>query len=175
MKRLGRISLVRISMMTLGVIALTLVLGIASSKQVRAAVSALVQVSNPVSSPVYTQEVADKNAFQLNLHLGFAEQAIAIPAGQRLVVDFVAINGDADSLQGAIQPSVVFISSINGGPGVNYYLQPQASSTLPDQFHISEPVKIYADTLSISTAYSGYSPNNFNFNISISGHLVPIP
>ena len=114
-------------MLTLSIIGLSLILGIATSHSVRAAVSALVTVSNTSTNPVPVQSVDGKNAFQTQFDMGFGNQQIPIPAGQRLVVDFVTINGDVDSLQGPIQPSVILQSSLTGGGGGNFTLQPGPS------------------------------------------------
>lgn len=110
--------------LTLSVIGLSLILGVATSRDVRAAVSALVTVANTAANPVPTQSVDAKNAFQADLTLGLSSQPIAIPVGQRLVVEFVAISGIANSLSGPIQPSIILQSSLNGGGNASYYLQP---------------------------------------------------
>jgi hypothetical protein len=173
MKRVGRIAL-----MTAGIVALSLIPGTVTSRQVRAAVAALVQVSNPVSAPVFTQEVGDKNAFSASVTLNaLGSQAIAIPAGQRLVVDFVEIHGLATSLSGPVQPDVLFYTTLNGAPSVNYYLEPGPSpvNTNEGQVSLMKDVKLYADTLTIGTGFAGYSPNEFIMVVSISGHLVPMP
>jgi hypothetical protein len=172
MKRLGRISV-----MTMGIIALSLILGLATSHGVRAAVSALVTVANTPANPVPTQDVEARNAFQAEFETGFGSTPVTIPAGQRLVVDFVTINGEVNSLTGPIQPSVIFQSSINGGPTVNYYLQPAPNPVpLPqeNQLYLAQPVKIYADTLTLGAAFAGFAPNFYALRVSISGHLIPI-
>lgn len=172
MKRIGRISV-----MTVGIIALSLVLGLATSHGVRAAVSALVTVANTPANPVPTQNMEARNAFQAEVITGFNSTPINIPAGQRLVVDFVTINGDVGSLQGPIQPSVIFQSTLNGGPVASYYIQPGPSPVpIPqeNQLYVAQPVKIYADTLTLSAGYAGYAPNFYSLRVSISGHLIPI-
>jgi len=171
MNRLGRISV-----FTVAILGLSLAIGMATSHQVRAAVSALVTVSNTSANPVPTESVDASNAFQYDTTMGFAEQAVPIPAGKRLVIDFVAVNGDVSSLDGPIQPSVILESSLNGGNSANYYLEPAPSPVniaVENQLQLAKDVKIYADTLAISTAVAGYSPNYFSLHISISGHLVP--
>jgi hypothetical protein len=173
MKRFGRIAV-----LTLSVIGLTLVLGIATSRGVRAAVSALVTVSNTPANPVPTQGVEEKNAFQVGFNLGLTPQVIAIPAGQRLVVEYVAISGIADSLSGAIQPSIILQSSLTGVGNASFYLQPGPTPVnIPgaNQLYFAQPVKVYADSLSVSPAYAGFAPFTYTFNVAISGHLVPIP
>lgn len=173
MKRFGKVLV-----LTLSVIGLSLVLGIATSRSVRAAASALVTVSNTSTNPVPTESVDAKNAFQQQISLGLSAQQIAIPAGQRLVVDFVAINGIAQSLSGAIQPSIILQSSLNGGNTANYYMQPGPTPVnIPgtNQLYLAQPVKVYADTLFIVPAYAGFAPSTYIFNVGISGHLIPVP
>ena len=171
MNRLGRISV-----FTLSLLGLSLVVGMATSHQVRAAVSALVTVSNTSANPVPTESVDASNAFQYDTTMGFASTSVPIPAGKRLVVDFIAVNGEVSSLDGPIQPSVILESALNGGNSANYYFEPAPSPvtiSVENQLQLGKDVKIYADSLSISTAFAGYSPNFFSLHISISGHLVP--
>jgi hypothetical protein len=40
--------------------------------------------------------------------------------------------------------------------------------------YLAQPVKIYADTLSVSGAFAGSDPSFYSLGVSISGHLVPI-
>jgi len=173
MKRVGRIAL-----LTLSVIGLSLILGVATSRSVRAAVSALVTVSNTPANPVPTQAVDAKNAFEETLSLGLSPQPISIPAGQRLVVDFITISGIADSLTGPIQPTIILQSSLNGGGSASYYLDPAPSPVnIPgaNQLYLAQPLTVYADNLTVSPAYAGFPPYTFIFNVAISGHLVPVP
>jgi hypothetical protein len=164
--------------LTLSVIGLSLVLGIVTSRDVRAAVSALVTVANTSANPVPAQSMDAKNAFQVDLQMGLTPQAVTIPAGQRLVVEYVTISGIANSLNGPIQPSLILQSSLNGGGSASYYLQPGPTPVnIPgaNQLSFSQQVKVYADTLTVSPAYAGFAPFTYTFTMSISGHLVPIP
>jgi hypothetical protein len=171
MKRLGRISV-----MTLSIIGLSLILGIATSHSVRAAVSALVTVTNTPANPVPIQSVDDKNAFQVQYTVAFAEdpQQVAIPTGQRLVVDFVTVNGDSFG-PGPTQPVIVLSSSLTGGGSASYYLSPVPTVSGLSQLSLAQPVKVYADTLFVEGGYAGATPTGFTLGVSISGHLVPIP
>jgi hypothetical protein len=172
MKRIGRIAL-----LTLSILGVSFVLTLATSHKVRAAVSALVTVSNTSANPVPTQSVDAENAFQTSVTLGFDNVPITIPSGKRLVVDFVEIDGIAQSAGGPIQPDIMFYSSLNGGGSASYYLQPAPSPVnIPGEglVYLAQPVKIYADTLSVSGGFAGYTPSFFQFAVNISGHLVPI-
>ena len=173
MKRFGKVLV-----LTLGIIGLSLILGIATSHEVRAAVSALVTVANTAANPVPIQSVDAKNAFQTDFNLLLSPQPVAIPVGQRLVVEFVSISGIANSLSGAIQPSIILQSSLSGGGSASYYLQPGPTPVnIPgtNQLYFAQPVKVYADNLTVSPAYAGFAPYTFTFNVAISGHLIPVP
>jgi hypothetical protein len=118
-----------------------------------------------------------ENAFQTSFTLGFDNVPITIPSGKRLVIDFVQVNGLAEPTAGPVQPDIIFYSTLTGGGSANYYFQPAPSAVniagVPE-FYLAQPVKIYADTLSVSSAYAGYTPGYFQFTVNISGHLVPI-
>ena len=105
----------------------------------------------------------------------FVYTPVAIPAGMRLVIEFVSINGAAQSNSGPVQPVVLLASAVAGNPGATYYVGPTPSSVLPTQYYHSEPVAIYADSLQVGPAYAGYTPSFMSFNVVISGHLVAIP
>ena len=172
MKRFGRISV-----LTLSIVGLSLVLSIATSHKVRAAVSALVTVSNANTNPVPVASMEAQEAVQYDLTVGFNAQTVTIPSGKRLVIDFVQINGVVQSTDGPVQPSVILQSSLNGGNSANFYLQPGPSPVnIPgeNQLFLAQPVKIYADSLSVSGAFAGYSPSFYSLGVRISGHLVPL-
>lgn len=172
MKRFGRISI-----LTLSIVGLSLILGIATSHTVRAAVSALVTVSNTSANPVPVESVDAKNAFQTQLLVTFGEdpQQVTIPVGQRLVVDFVTITG------GVYPPDVTQVvvllgSSLNGGAAASYYLTPAHTDFSGEtRLTFAQPVKVYADALLVSAGYAGATPAGFTVGVAISGHLVPIP
>ena len=178
MKRFGKVLI-----LTLSIIGLSLIIGIATSHEVRAAVTALVTVANTSANPVPAQSMDAKNAFQANVTVGLVSgtlpsQLVTIPAGQRLVVEFVTISGVANSLGGPIQPTIILQSSLNGGASADYYLDPAPSPVnIPgaNQLYLGQPVKVYADTLDVAPAYSGFAPFTYIFHVAISGHLVPVP
>lgn len=113
--------------------------------------------------------------FQVRVQLnGIADQAITIPAGMRLVVDYVTVNASAttSSTDGGIQPVVVLTSTVAGNPSTSFYIMPTQSSSVPAQFHNSGPATIYADTLNVGTGFSGFGPPNMATGVAISGHLI---
>lgn len=100
---------------------------------------------------------------------------VTIPSGKRLVVDYVSFSGAATSTSGGIQPIVILNTAINGGAQNLFYFGPQQSTTVSGQYYSVEKTVIYADSLSVGPAYSGYTPNFMTINAVISGHLIPIP
>jgi hypothetical protein len=133
--------------------------------QVRAA---LVQdVDQPARAP-----------FQATVQLNFTNftfTPVTIPAGKRLVVDFVSVSGAAGTTGTDIQPIVILNSSVAGNAASSYYIAPQQSGTVPGQFYQNSPVTIYADSLSVGPAFAGFTPAFLIFNVTISGHLVSVP
>ena len=137
-------------------------------------------VGNTHSAPIPVVSLDANGAFQVQLTLQLSGgnlpfQAVSIPAGKRLVVEFVTLSGAAASAGGPIQPIVLLESALNTGGAANYYLKPDPSSLTPEQFYRSEPVKVYADTLAVGLGYAGFAPLFLGFNVAISGHLVDLP
>jgi hypothetical protein len=104
----------------------------------------------------------------------FTYTPVAIPQGMRLVIDFMSLSGAAQSSSGPIQPIVILSAQVGGGASNLFYFQPSQSTTVSGQFYMSEKAVIYADSLSVSPAFSGYTPNFLAFNVVISGHLVSL-
>jgi hypothetical protein len=101
---------------------------------------------------------------------------VSIPAGQRLVIDYISLSGAATTIMGPnLQPIVILSSSVAGGPSSLYYYAPVQSTTDPGQFYHSEKTAIYADSLAVGPAFAGYEPNFLSFNVVISGHLISNP
>jgi hypothetical protein len=153
---------------------------IANTPAVLLAPNTQVIVGNSSSAAIPVVSLDANGAFQTDLTLGIgagqsAFLGVSIPAGRRLVVEYVTLSGAASSLSGAIQPVVLFESSLSGGGAANFYVKPDPSSLLPGQFYHSEQVKIYADTLNLALGYAGFSPFVLVFNVAISGHLVAAP
>ena len=111
---------------------------------------------------------------QLNLSLsGVSGTGLTIPAGKRLVIDYVTVAGAGPS--SGTQPYLEIYTTVNGGPSINYQLRLAQSPITPQQFDDSEKVTIYGDTAFVSIAFSGASPFFLNESVTISGHLVAIP
>ncbi len=105
----------------------------------------------------------------------FTYTAVPIPAGQRLVIEYVSITGAAASNSGPVQPIALLSSTVAGNPGALFYFAPPADAALPSQFYHAEPTAIYADTLEVGPAFSGYTPTFMSMNVVISGHLISVP
>jgi hypothetical protein len=133
--------------------------------QVRAA---LVQdVDQPARAPFQVTVPVNWN--------NFTTTAVPIPSGKRLVIDYVSVDGAAGTTGSYVQPILILNSSVAGGPASAYYIAPQQSTVAPGQYYKSEQATIYADTLSVSPAYAGFTPAFLVFNVVISGHLVTVP
>ncbi len=105
----------------------------------------------------------------------FTYTPVTIPSGKRLVVDYISMSGAAQTNGPDIQPIIILSSSVAGNPGALYYIAPQQSGTAPGQYYHTEQAAIFADSLSVSPAFAGYSPTFLAFNVVISGHLVSLP
>jgi len=131
--------------------------------QVRAA---LVQdVDQPARAPFQVTVTVNPVA-------NFNYTQVAIPAGKRLVIDYVSISGAAFSNSGAIQPIVILNSTLGGGQNSLYYLAPPANASLPTQYYMAQPTTIYADTLYVGPAFAGFTPTFDVMSVVISGHLI---
>ena len=118
-----------------------------------------------------------RGAFQTTVQVGFGTglAGISIPAGKRLIIDYVSIHGNAVGYGGAIVPTILIESSINSQPSVNYYISPVQIDPTIDQWRASQLVKIYADSLAIGVGYAGAVPFTLAFAVDVSGHLIDMP
>lgn len=117
-----------------------------------------------------------RGAFQTTVNVAFGGGLVGvpIPAGTRLIIDYVSIHGNAEG-PGAVVPTILFESSINSQASVNYYISPVLIDPTVDQWRASQPVKIYADSLAIGVGYAGVVPTTLNFDVDVSGHLIDMP
>lgn len=118
-----------------------------------------------------------REAFQATVQVGFGTglQGVPIPAGKRLIIDYVSIHGNASGTTGAIVPTILLESSIDSQASVNYYISPVQIDPTIDQWRASQLVKIYADSLTIGVGYAGSVPFVLSFAVDISGHLIDMP
>ena len=130
------------------------------------AVSAVVMrdADLPARQPFQTTVIVSLNNFR--------NQPVAIPAGKRLVMEYVTIAGGACC--SSTQPLILLNASLGGATATTFYLQPVQSDVAQNQFYKSELMKIYADQLSVGFGWSGYNPSQLTANVAISGHLIDI-
>ena len=102
----------------------------------------------------------------------FVYTIVPIPAGKRLVIDFISFAGAAQTAGLYVQPIILLNSSVAGGPASVYYFGPTQSSTTAGQYYANNGVTIYSDSLSVGPAFAGYTPTFLSFNVVISGHLI---
>lgn len=99
---------------------------------------------------------------------------VSIPAGYRLVIDYVSIVGVATTSGAYIEPVINLIPSVSGGQPASFLFTPEVSKIVPAEFLHSEKVAITADSLMVQGAYNGSAPRSYNFFLSISGHLIKL-
>lgn len=149
---------------------------IVGPRAARAAAAALVEVTNTAANPALTESVDAKNAFQASFGFSSAgidtpSQSVVIPAGERLVVDFISIGAYASTTSGTFAPYVDLRSGLNGGVG-DYTFVP-APIAVAGVNELAQSIKLYADTL---TVFAGTDTNvTGNIIVDISGHLVAVP
>lgn len=137
-----------------------------------------VTVTNTTANAVGVrdEDSPGRNAFQVTLPLslsGVSGQGLTIPAGKRLVVDYVTAAGAGPS--SGTQPYVYIYSTQGAGPSVPFVLTPTQSPLAPQQFQHSERAQISGDQVFVSLAFAGATPVFLSMNVSISGHLIDMP
>jgi hypothetical protein len=148
-----------------GVLALLAVIGKFYAPPVLAAVAAMVQdIDQPARAPFQA-------TIPININ-NFTYSTVAIPAGQRLVIDYISMSGAAISSGGGIQPIIILNSNVGTQPNALYYIAPPQSSTVGGQYYHTEKTTIFADSLQVGPAFSGFSPDFMSFSVVISGHLI---
>ena len=152
-----------------GALALLAVLGKFYAPPLMAQVrAALVQnVDEPARAP-----------FQVTVPINidnFTYTPVTIPAGQRLVVDFISMSGATETSGAYVQPIIIFSSTVGSSGNALYYVAPQQASTVPGQYYHTEKATIYADSLNVGPAFAGYTPTFMSFSVVISGHLISAP
>jgi hypothetical protein len=129
---------------------------------------------------LHAQTNADiaRNAFAVTVPINvnnFNYTPVTIPAGKRLVVQNVSLSGAAQTDGPYVVPIIILSASINSASANLHYYAPTPYPTDPSQFYASLPTTVYADTLSVSPAFAGYTPTFMAFNVVITGYLVDLP
>jgi hypothetical protein len=117
------------------------------------------------------------NAFQVTVPINinnFNFTTVTIPSGQRLVIQDISMSGAAQTSGADVQPIIIFASTLGSETDNLRYFAPTPSATVPGQYYADFPTTLYADTLSVSPAFSGYTPTFMAFNVVITGYLVPL-
>lgn len=127
------------------------------------------------SAAAQTAPVPFETTVVVNPVANFNYTQVTIPAGKRLIVDYVSISGAAFSTSGAIQPIVILNTTLGTGPNNLFYFAPPANAQLPTQFYMVQPTVLYADKLYVGPAFAGFTPAFDIMSVVISGHLVASP
>lgn len=141
---------------------------------------AVMSVPRPLLAQVRAALVQDvdqpaRQPFQASVSINvnnFVFTNVPIPAGKRLIVEYVTIAGTAAGSGGGVQPIALLNASVAGNPSVDYYFAWTQSPIIPQQFYTNAQTKIYADSLAVGPAYSGSLPAFMAATVSISGHLI---
>jgi len=100
---------------------------------------------------------------------------VTIPAGKRLVIDYVSMSGAAQTSGTDVQPIIILAATLQGGSQNLFYFAPVQDPNVPGQYYEHDQTTIYADTLYASPAFAGFTPSFMSFNLVISGHLIAAP
>ncbi len=101
--------------------------------------------------------------------------AVPIPAGKRLIIDYVSMSGATQTAGAYVQPIIILAATLHGGSQNLFYFAPLQDPNVPGQYYDHEQTTIYVDTLYASPAFAGFTPSFMSFNLVISGHLVAAP
>ncbi len=167
---------------TITILTLSLVLGIATSRNVRAAVSALVTVVNTPANPVPVTEVVPAQPFQSSCNSAqpgsdFNGCTISSPAGKRLVIQNVSVRTYVDL---GVRVSAGDVQVTYNGVVVGQYLPVPYAGPL-DGNDINETVHelhLYGDSgmdsFRCSARYNATSTYNL-IDCAVVGYLVDLP
>ena len=128
-----------------------------------------------VQAQTNTDITKDAFAFSTTITItNFNFTVIPIPAGKRLVVQNVNMSGGAIA-NPYVVPIVLFVSTLGSEPSVYHYFAPPKNLQDSTQFYEDKQTTIYADQLSVSPAYAGFTPSFMSFNVTVEGYLVDAP
>jgi hypothetical protein len=146
-----------------------------------------------VNTPLPVREV-DKPANQpfqayISLHLDLTETSksdfFSVPAGKRLVIEFVSVIGSAASGDKMIA-SITTTLNLNGGSGPivtaqhNLVMIEQGPINDPMNFTAAQPMRVYADPVTdvhanIARTNPTSGTSTASATITISGYLIDVP
>ncbi len=134
-------------------------------------------VFTPANSVAQSATDPALNAFQVTVPINinnFNFTAVTIPAGYRLVIQNISLSGAAQTAGTDVQPIIIFSSTLGSDASNLRYFAPTPSATVPGQYYGDYPTTLYADTLSVSPAFAGFTPTFMAFNVVITGYLVDL-
>lgn len=192
MKRIAKITGI-----TATILILTLLLGIVSSRTVRASVTSLiVTIANTSANPVPTLAVDNparqavvittnpinpvvvSGAGSTSAYLSDANGTYTVPAGYRLVIE--SISGQMNLPAGSGQSPSYFqvLTYVNGATGLHDFAPTYISSNASYDFYaFTAPLATYADAGTQIQMDCGRGPSNAGLAIcsaTISGHLASV-
>ncbi|WP_347987789.1 hypothetical protein [Methylomonas sp. AM2-LC] len=133
--------------------------------------------ATPAPKPVLVANSEDQNPFAIRLDMvinsGFSSSTFSVPAGQRLVIDYIS----ADAGISSTSKSVLFdVATIVGGHEVEAHLPMTTVGQLLGQtvLAVSSPVKIFADPGSTVTIAILSDSTSGGLIVGVFGHLVPV-
>jgi hypothetical protein len=134
--------------------------------------------THPANLQAQTNADIYTNAFQVTVPINinnFNFTSVTIPAGYRLVIQNVSLSGAAQTNGADVQPIIIFSSTLGANSSNLRYFGPNPSATVPGQYYADYETTMYADTLSVSPAFAGFTPTFMAFNVVITGYLVAPP
>jgi hypothetical protein len=135
-------------------------------------------VFTPANLQAQTDADIYTNAFQVVVPINinnFTYTPVSIPTGKRLVIQNISLSGAAQTSGSYVQPIILFSTTLGANSAVLRYFGPLPSATVPGQYYQDYETTMYADTLSVSPAFAGYTPTFMAFNVVITGFLVSMP
>lgn len=118
------------------------------------------------------------NAFQVTVPINinnFNFTPVTIPTGYRLVIEDVSLSGAAQTTGAYVQPIIILSTTLGSNPQNLRYFAPLEDPQVAGQYYQDCLTKMYADTLSVSPAFAGFTPSFMSFNVVITGYLVAMP
>jgi len=135
-------------------------------------------VFTPANLHAQTNADIAKNAFQTTVPISitnFNFTVVPIPAGKRLVIQNVSLSGATQTEGPYVQPIIILSTTLGSGTANLRYFAPLEDPKVPGQYYQDFETTVYADTLTASPAFSGYTPSFMSFNLVITGYLVDLP
>jgi hypothetical protein len=133
---------------------------------------------HPANLQAQTDADIYTNAFQVTVPINinnFNFTAVTIPTGKRLVIQNVSLSGAAQTSGADVQPIVIFSTTLGSEAANLRYFAPLEDPQVAGQYYQDFETTMYADTLEVSPAFSGYTPTFMSFNVVITGYLVSMP